>query len=122
MNQGLYQTLVWFVAFFGIIYFLIIRPNSKQQKQRKAMLESLKVKDKVVTIGGIHGTVTKIKDDTVILKVSPSVEMEFLRAAIQTILNRQVEEPAKGKRFTLKKQEKVEESNVIDAESETSEN
>lgn len=80
------------------------------------MLESLKVKDKVVTIGGIHGTVTKIKEDTVIVKVAPSVEMEFLRAAVQTIVNRQVEEPVRGKRFTLKKQEKVEQPKEIETE------
>lgn len=117
MTGSLYQTLIWFAAFFGIIYFLIIRPNNKQQKQRKAMLESLQVRDKVITIGGIHGTVTRIKDDTVMIKVSPSVELEFLKAAVQTVVNRQPEQVT-GKRFTLKKQEKIAEPAETEAEAE----
>lgn len=90
MDQSLTNMLLWFAVFFGIIYFIIIRPNNKQQKQRRAMLDSLSVKDKVITIGGIHGTVTKINEDTVILKVASNVELEFLRTAVQTIENREV--------------------------------
>jgi preprotein translocase subunit YajC len=76
------------ILFLAIIYFLMIRPNAKQQKERKLMLASLRLKDKIITIGGIHGVITKVKDDTVIVRVSRDVEIEFVKNAIQAITNR----------------------------------
>jgi preprotein translocase subunit YajC len=116
MDGNLTNMLLWFAVFFGIIYFIIIRPNNKQQKERRAMLESLKVKDKVITIGGIHGTVTKINEDTVIIKVANNVELEFLRSAVQTIENRNFKEETdkKSNRFKLRKGTKTEETEAGD--------
>ena len=57
-----------------VFYFFIIRPQQKQQKKRRAMLDSLRKGDKIVTIGGIHGTLTDIKEDTIRLKVADNVE------------------------------------------------
>lgn len=112
MDQSLTNMILWFAVFFGIIYFIIIRPNNKQQKARRNMLDSLKVKDKVITIGGIHGTVTKINEDTVIVKVAPNVELEFLRSAIQTIENRDYKEETanKGRKLRRKKDEAAQET------------
>ncbi|MGI6449770.1 MAG: preprotein translocase subunit YajC [Desulfitobacteriia bacterium] len=122
MDQSLMNMLLWFAVFFGIIYFIIIRPNSKQQKERRAMLESLKVKDKVVTIGGIHGTITKVNEDTVMIKVAKDVELEFLRAAVQSIQNRDYKEESgkKSRKVKLRKEPKTEES--AEAKDETSDN
>lgn len=111
MDQSLTNMLLWFAVFFGIIYFIIIRPNNKQQKERRRMLDSVQVKDKVITIGGIHGTVTKVNEDTVIIKVAHNVEIEFLRSAVQTIENRDYKEESGSKTKKLKKnrEERMEE-------------
>ena len=80
--------LVMFGLIFLIIYVLMIRPHSKREKERQAMLSALKKNDKVVTQGGIHGTVTLVQDDQVVLKVDPekNVRLRMSRSAVQTIL------------------------------------
>ena len=70
------------ILFIAIFYFVLIRPQQKQTKQRKELVESLKVKDEVVTIGGVYGTIMKVKDTTVILKIADNVEVEILKTAI----------------------------------------
>ena len=67
---------------FAIFYFLLIRPQQKRQKQLREMVEKLKRGDRVVTSGGIHGTVTGVKEKTVILKVTENVELEISKNAI----------------------------------------
>jgi preprotein translocase subunit YajC len=81
-------TLVTFGLVFAIFYFLIIRPQNKKQKQAKEMLASLKKGDRVVTIGGIRGEVTSIKDDIVVIKVDGSTKIQFTKSAVNTVLDR----------------------------------
>lgn len=69
-----------------MFYFMIWRPQQKQQKERKAMLDSLKKGDKVVTIGGIHGELTALKEDYVTLKVADKVEIKLSRSGISHVL------------------------------------
>lgn len=110
MDQSLMNMVLWFAVFFGIIYFIIIRPNSKQQKERRLMLDSLRLRDKVITIGGIHGTITQVNEDTVIVKVASNVELEFTRPAIQSIENRDYKEDyGKGRKSKAKDEEPEEE-------------
>jgi len=71
----------------AIMYFMMIRPEQKRQKKREAMLAAVQKNAKVVTTGGIHGTVHSVKDKTVMVKVADGVVLEFARAAIATILN-----------------------------------
>jgi preprotein translocase subunit YajC len=87
--QSAIPQYVMFGLIFLIIYFLMIRPHSKREKERKAMLSALKKNDKVVTQGGIHGTVTLVQDDQVILKVDPekNVRLRVSRSAVQAILS-----------------------------------
>ena len=85
-NTGsMISTLVTFGLVFVIFYFLIIRPQSKKQKDMKKMIEAVKKGDKVVTVGGVHAIVTNVKEKTVILKVDDNVKMEFSKSAIQTV-------------------------------------
>ena len=70
-----------------LFYFLIIRPQNKKQKETKRMLEAIKKGDKVVSIGGIHGSVFQVKDSTVILKVDDNTKMEFTKNAISSVVN-----------------------------------
>ena len=82
-------TIIYLLFLFAIIYFMMIRPQKKQQKQRREMMESLKVNDSVVTIGGIHGKIVKIKDDRVTLKLADKVEVNFERSAISKIAGKE---------------------------------
>jgi len=79
-------TFLPLILIFGIFYFLIIRPQQKKQrlaqKEREEMLTALKSGDKVVTTGGIYGTIVAVKDTTVQLRIAQSVSVEVLRTAI----------------------------------------
>lgn len=72
---------------FGIMYLMVIMPQQKQRKKTQAMLSALKTGDKVVTNGGIYGTVNGIDGDSLILKISaePTVKIRILRSAIAQV-------------------------------------
>ena len=80
-----------FILILAIMYFLMIRPQAKRQKEKQRMLEALKKGDRVVTIGGIHGTVSglKGKDKKIVnLKVSNSTNISLNRSAISGLVNK----------------------------------
>ena len=72
------------------MYFLMIRPQQKQAKQRQNLLSSLKVRDKVITAGGIYGKVTKVKDNSVMLLIADKVEVEVAKSGITSVENRDI--------------------------------
>jgi len=74
----------------GIFYFLIIRPQQRKQKETEAMLSSIKKGDRVLTSGGLYGTVIGkgAKDDVVVLKVADDVKMEFSKQSIVQVVER----------------------------------
>lgn len=74
------------VLIFVIFYFLLIRPQNKKQKETKAMLAAMKKGDKVVSIGGIRGTLTNVKEGTVTVKVDDNCKLEFNKSAIAEVL------------------------------------
>ena len=74
-----------FILIFVILYFFMIRPQSKKQKETEKMINALKKGDKVITIGGIHGTVSSVKEKTVIVKVDDDCKIEFNRTAISSV-------------------------------------
>ncbi len=71
-----------------VFYFLIIRPQNKKQKALQKMLSSLAKGDKIVTIGGMRGTVSAVKEQTVIIKADDDVKLEFNKNAIAQVLER----------------------------------
>lgn len=75
------------VMFFAIMWFLLIRPNQKRDRERREMLSSLSKGDRVVTNGGMCGTIVGLNDRTVVLKISedPLTKVEFLRQAIAQV-------------------------------------
>ena len=78
--------IVPMVLMFAVFYFLLIRPQRKKDKKVKDMLSALKVGDRICTIGGIYGTITSIKDDTVELSVGKDdVKLIFARWAIRSV-------------------------------------
>ncbi|MFH1313769.1 MAG: preprotein translocase subunit YajC [Candidatus Eisenbacteria bacterium] len=77
------------VLIFVIFYFLLIRPQQKKQKDHQKMLESVKKGDRVVTSGGVYGTVVGVKDNIIVLKIAEDVKIEFSKAAISAIVERE---------------------------------
>jgi preprotein translocase subunit YajC len=65
------------IGMFAIMYFLMIRPQQKRQREHRQMLESLGKGDRVVTSGGIHGTIVGIKDDVVVLRIDENTKIEI---------------------------------------------
>lgn len=74
--------LLPFVAMFAVMWFLLIRPAQKRQKATKQMQSDLKRGDKVITIGGIHGTIDAVDDSSIFLKVAEGMTIQFDRQAV----------------------------------------
>ena len=83
---GMLGMVLPFVVLIAVFYFLLIRPQKKKDKKVKEMLAALKNGDRVCTIGGIYGTITSIKDDTIELSVGrDNVKLVFARWAIRNV-------------------------------------
>jgi len=76
------QTLLMFGAIFVVFYFFMIRPQMKKQKEQKKFREALEKGTKIVTIGGIHGKIAEVKDDTVIIEVEGGNRLRLEKTAI----------------------------------------
>ena len=87
-SASLTSSLIMFALIILIFYFLIYRPQKKRDKEAKAMLAAMKKGDKVVTIGGIHGTIVTVKDKTVVIKVDDSARIEFSKEAISSVTSK----------------------------------
>ena len=70
------------IIMFAIFYFLLIRPQQKKAKQHKELLAALKKGDRVVSSGGLHGTVTGLTEDVVTMEIAPKVRVKVSRASI----------------------------------------
>ena len=81
-------TLITFGLVILIFYFLIIRPQNKKQKETQKMLAALKKGDRVASIGGIRGTVTSVKEQSVVVKVDDNTKLEFTKNAIGNVLEK----------------------------------
>lgn len=81
-----YGGIVTMVIMVAIMWFLLIRPAQKRQKAAKEMQSNLKRGDKVITIGGLHGTVDAVDDSSVYLKVSGQTTLQFDKQAIGRVV------------------------------------
>ena len=88
-SSALVTQVIFFAAIFAIFYFLLIRPQQKQKRDRETMLAAVKKGDRVVTSGGLHGTVSGLTEHTVTLRVADQVRLEFDRSAIGRIVEGQ---------------------------------
>ncbi len=81
---GMITTLVWFGLIFVLMYLLLIRPQRKKQKEHEQLLKQLKKGDKVVTSGGMFGTIFAIDEDRnrIVLKIGENTKLEFLKSSI----------------------------------------
>jgi preprotein translocase subunit YajC len=93
--ESILSSIVPFLLIIVIFYFLILRPQQKRQKDRVKLLESIKKGDKVITAGGLHGTVEGLEDKTLLVKVADNVKLKLERSAITTIIGVTDLEPEK---------------------------
>ena len=99
---GQINMLIPFIAMFAIFYFLLIRPQQKKQRDLRQMLQNLKRGDRVVTSGGIYGTIIKIRNDVVHLEIADQVRIRINKGSISEVVAEsdkvfdEVEEPRKG--------------------------
>ncbi len=86
-NQGnMLVQLIPFVVIFVIFYLLIILPARKKQKQHQNMINSLKGGERIITAGGIYGTVTRVLDDRFVVEVDGNTKIEITKGSISTVL------------------------------------
>ncbi len=90
-NQNGLQPIFMILIMFVMMWVIVIRPQQKQRKELAAKIAAMKVGDRVVTAGGIHGMVHKIKDSIVTLKVAEGVMMEFEKTSMQTVTSKNTE-------------------------------
>ena len=74
--------LIPLIFMFAVFYFLLIRPQQKKQQEHQRMISNLKKNDRVVTMGGIHGTIVMVKDKTFVLRIDENTRMEIDKSSI----------------------------------------
>ena len=84
-GPGPMMTILPFILIFVIMYFMVIRPQQKKNKDHQEMLAKLKRNDEVMTSGGIYGKVVDLKDTVVTLEVAPNVRIRVARGQIATV-------------------------------------
>lgn len=83
---GILSLLPMFVMMFAIMYFLVWRPQQKQRRDRDSMLTAVKPGDRIVMTSGLHGTVVKLGEHTVTVRVGDQIKLEFDRSAIGRVV------------------------------------
>jgi len=84
--QGMGPMIFIWVLIFGAMWFFMIAPQRKKQKQHEKMLTSLSSGDKVITAGGIHGTITNVKDDRFVVRIAEGVKIELQKSSVLTVI------------------------------------
>ncbi|MDX1547429.1 MAG: preprotein translocase subunit YajC [Rhodothermales bacterium] len=86
---SLFVTLLPLLLIFVVFYLFIIRPQKKREDKRKAMIEAVKKNDKIVTAGGLHGTVTQVDDTSVLVQVDTNVKLRVDKNAIASVAGKE---------------------------------
>lgn len=79
------------ILIFVVFYFILIRPQQKKQKQHQEMITQLRKGDRVVTNGGIYGTISDAKEHVVVLRIADDVKIEVVKSAIATVIEKKGE-------------------------------
>jgi len=93
-SLGTWGMVIFLVAIFAFMYFVMIRPRQKQQKQQEEMIKELRAGEKVIIAGGIYGQIESLGEDTVILKIESGATMRVARSSI--LGKQEVEESGGG--------------------------
>jgi preprotein translocase subunit YajC len=84
-SGSIWPMLIFLVVIFAMFYFVMIRPQRKRQKEQQTMMASLQKGDKVMTIGGIYGTIDSINDESIVLKVEGGTTIRVARTAVNKL-------------------------------------
>lgn len=82
------QMFMPMIIIFGIFYFMLIRPQQRKEKERRALIDNVKTGDKVLFSGGIVGTITNTKEATVMIKIADGVKIEVARGAVAKVMDK----------------------------------
>lgn len=85
---GSFGMFVPMLIIFAIFYFMLIRPQQRKEKQRRAMIDSTKSGDRIMFCGGILGTITNVKENTFVVKIADKVKIEVARSAVSKVLEK----------------------------------
>lgn len=91
---GIWGMVIFLVAIFAIMYFLMIRPRQKQQKQHDEMMKELRVGERVILAGGIYGQIESLSEETAIIKIESGATMKVARNSI--LGKQEIEESGKS--------------------------
>ena len=95
-GAGMSSMIIMLVGMFALMYFMVIRPENKRKKEAEQLRNSVKVSDRIITIGGIMGTVVSVKEDKFVMETgADQVRIEFAKWALST--NETAAEAAKEK-------------------------
>ena len=90
-SLGNYTTIIILVVFVGIFYFLLIRPQQKQKRAHDQLISSVRKGNQVMTAGGLFGTVTRVKEDYVMIEIAKKTEVKLLRNSIARVISAEEE-------------------------------
>lgn len=79
---GMWTSMIWILLLIVVFWLFFIRPQSKKAKEAQKFRDELKKGDKVVTIGGFHGKITEVKENTVMVSLAPNTEVEIEKSAL----------------------------------------
>ncbi len=82
-------TFLPLILIFVVFYFFIIRPQKKKEDQRKQLIESTKKGDKIVTIGGLHGTVAQVDEATILVQVDTNTKLRIDKNAVASVVGKE---------------------------------
>ncbi|MBO94397.1 MAG: preprotein translocase subunit YajC [Opitutales bacterium] len=87
-ETSVFSGMLPFILIFAAMWFLLIAPQRKKQKRHDKMVQEMQPGAQVITIGGLHGTITSIKDDRFVLKIGDNVKVEVTKASIANVVER----------------------------------
>lgn len=88
-----FTSFVPLIVIFGIFYFLVIRPQQKRAKEHDAQLNALKKDDKIITTGGIYGTIVAVREKVLEVKIADNVRVQLARTAVSDVVKDETEKP-----------------------------
>jgi len=90
---GGFSMLIMMAVIFAVFFFLIIRPQRKKQKEHQSLVQALKGGERVITAGGIFGTIDRVMEDRVEIKVDKNTRVQVLKTSISTIVDQSGQQP-----------------------------
>jgi preprotein translocase subunit YajC len=89
MGNPIFQTILMILMIFAVFYFLLIRPQQRQQKEHEQRINALSKGDRIVTAGGIFGTIIGMKDDIAVVKIAENTKIEIQKSSISRIIGKE---------------------------------